>query len=58
MHTKSDTDANRSPEPPLTHPAATPDAEYEKQLPLLEPPYRPYANLPPPGPPYEPYKGI
>ena len=66
--------ANRSLEPPLPYPGATPDADrakkpalpeppyepYVKKAPLPgEPPYEPYAKRPPlPGPPYEPYKGM
>jgi hypothetical protein len=58
MDTHSDTNPTRSPEPPLTAPGATTDAERAEAPPLLEAPYKPYANLPPPGPPYEPYKNI
>jgi hypothetical protein len=58
MNTHSDTNPTKSPEPPLTAPGATTDAERAEPPPLLEAPYKPYANLPPPGPPYEPYKNI
>jgi hypothetical protein len=52
-------DANKSAEPPLTHPGAPPDSERAQQPPLLEPPYRPYAENPAlQEPPYEPYKGM
>jgi hypothetical protein len=67
------TDTNKTPEPPLPHPEATPDAERAQKPPLPAPPYRPYAKTPaapeppykpyakksePPEPPYEPYKGM
>ena len=73
MFKQSVTNGNKSPEPPLMHPAGLPDSESAKQSPLPEPPYRPYAEKPalsePPykpyaektavhEPPYEPYKGI
>jgi hypothetical protein len=52
-------DANKSPQPPLTHPGATPDAERAQKPPLPEPPYKPYAKKSGlPEPPYEPYKGM
>ena len=49
--------ANKSLEPPVPYPGATPDAERAQKPRLPEPPYKPYANEPPvPGePPYEPY---
>jgi len=51
--------ANKSPDPPLIHPDAPTEPERAKQPPLLEPPYRPYAENPAlQEPPYEPYKGM
>ena len=51
------TNANKSLEPPLSYPGATPDAERAHKPPLPEPPYKPYDKQPaPPEPPYEPYK--
>lgn len=64
--------ANKSPEPPLTHPGTPPDSECAKQRQMPETPYQPYSEKPelpePPykpyteksetEPPYEPYKGI
>jgi hypothetical protein len=59
MFNRSTADANKSIEPPLSYPGATPDAERAKKPPLPEPPYKPYAKKPLlPGPPYEPYKDI
>jgi hypothetical protein len=59
MFNRSTADANKSIEPPLSYPGATPDAERAKKPPLPEPAYKPYAKKPPlPGPPYEPYKDI
>ena len=73
MFKQSVTNGNKSPEPPLMHPGGLADSERAKQLPLPEPPYRPYAEKPalsePPykpyaektavhQPPYQPYKGI
>jgi len=56
LFNQSATKANKSLEPPLPYPGATPDSERAKQPPLPEPPYKPYAEKPPlPGPPYEPY---
>jgi len=56
MFNHSATDANKSLEPPLPYPGATPDAERAKKPPLPEPLYEPYAKKPPlPGPPYAPY---
>ena len=56
MFNHSATDANKSLEPPLPYPGATPGAERAKKPPLPEPPYEPYAKKPPlPRPPYEPY---
>ncbi|MGA2857434.1 MAG: hypothetical protein ABSE40_11220 [Candidatus Sulfotelmatobacter sp.] len=68
------TNANKSPEPPRTHPGAPLESERAKQPPLLpelpyEPyaekpampnlPYKPYAEKPAlPESPYEPYKGM
>jgi hypothetical protein len=73
MINRSAANANKSLEPPLPYPGATPDAE-RAQMPALpeppyrpysdkpavpEPPYKPYANKPAlPEPPYEPYKGM
>ena len=68
----SSINANKSPEPPLSYPGATPDAEraqkptlpeppyepYAKKPALPEPPYEPYAKKPVPEPLYEPYKGM
>jgi len=48
--------ANKSLEPPLSYPGATPDAERAQKPALPDPPYKPYAEKPaPPGPPYRPY---
>jgi len=73
MWNHSATKANKSFEPPVPYPEATPDAERAQKPPLPEspykpyakkpaqpePPYRPYAKKPaPPDPPYEPYKGM
>jgi len=56
MFNQSAANANKSPEPPLTHPGAPPDSDRAKQPPLPEPPYKPYAKKPgPPEPPYKPY---
>jgi len=69
MFNHSATHANKSLEPPLPYPGATPDAEraqkpalpeppyeYAKKPALPEPPYKPYAKKPsPPELPYEPY---
>lgn len=66
------TNANKSPESPLTLPGAPPDSERAKQPPLPgipykpysekpalpEPPYKPYVEKPAHEPLYEPYKGI
>jgi hypothetical protein len=50
---------NKSLEPPLPYPGATPDAECAQKPALPEPPYKPYAKKPALAePPYEPYKGI
>jgi hypothetical protein len=55
MFNHSATNANKSLEPPLSYPGATPDAERAQKPPLPEPPYKPYAQkLPLPGPPYKP----
>jgi hypothetical protein len=52
----SATGANKSLEPSLPYPGATPVAERAKKPPLLGPPYEPYAKKPPlPEPPYKPY---
>jgi hypothetical protein len=73
MLNHSATKANKSLEPLVPYPGATPDAERAQKPPLPEPPYEPYAKkrVPgeppyqpytkkpaPPGPPYEPYKDI
>ena len=73
MFKRSATNANKSLEPPLPYPGATPDAERAKKPALPEPPYKPYAKKPGlpeppykpyakksalPEPPYEPYKGM
>jgi len=67
------TNANKSPEPPRTHPGAPLESERAKQPRLPEPPYKPYAEDPAmpkvpykpyakkpdlSEPPYEPYKGM
>lgn len=58
MFSQSAKDANKFPEPPLTHSEAPTD-ERAKQRPAVEPPYRPYAENPAlKEPPYEPYKGM
>ena len=49
--------ATKSPEPPLSYPGPTPDADTQKPA-LPEPPYEPYAKPAVPEPLYEPYKGI
>ena len=55
----SATKQNKSLEPPLSYPGATPDAERAQKPPLPEPPYEPYAKKPMlPEPLYEPYKGM
>jgi hypothetical protein len=54
MFNHSATNANKSLEPPLPYPGATPDAERAKKPPLPEPPYKPYAKKPAlPEPPYK-----
>ncbi len=73
MFNHAATNANKSIEPPLPYPGATPDAEraqkpalpgppykpYAQKPALPELPYEPYAKKPPlPGPAYEPYKGM
>jgi len=59
MFKHSATNANKSPEPPLTHPGAPPDSERAKQPPLPEPPYWPYIKKPAePEHPSAPYKGL
>jgi len=58
MINHSATDANKSLEPPLPYPGATPDAERAQKPALPEPPYKPYAETALPEPPYEPYKGM
>jgi hypothetical protein len=56
MFNHSATNANKSLEPPLLYPGATPDAERAQKPPLPEPPYKPYAKKPAlPEPPYKPY---
>jgi hypothetical protein len=52
--------ANKTPEPPLSHPGAPTDAERAKQPPLVEqPPHESYPKKPQgPMPLYEPYKGM
>jgi hypothetical protein len=50
--------ANKSLEPPLSYPGATPDAERAKKPALPEPRYKPYSEINLPKPPYEPYKGM
>jgi len=50
------TNANKSPEPPRTHPGAPLESERAKQPPLPDPPYKPYAEKPAqPERPYKPY---
>jgi hypothetical protein len=71
MFNRTASTANKSLEPPLPYPGATPDAEraqkpalpeppyqpYPEKPALNEPPYEPYAKKPPhTEPPYEPYK--
>ena len=59
MFNHAATNANKSIEPPLPYPGATPDAERAQKPALPELPYEPYAKKPPlPGPAYEPYKGM
>jgi hypothetical protein len=58
MINHSATNANKSLEPPLPYPGATPDAERAQKPALPEPPYKPYAETVLPEPPYEPYKGM
>jgi hypothetical protein len=74
MVNRSATNANKSLEPPLPYPGATPDADRAQKPPLPEIPYKPYTQDPPllcdrsykpytkkselPEPVYEPYKGI
>ena len=49
---------NKSLEPPLPYPGATPDAERAKKPALPEPPYEPYVGKRARSePPYEPYNG-
>src|SRR2546430_9379002 len=56
MFNHAATNANKSIEPPLPYPGATPDAERAEKQPLPEPPYEPYAKKPAlPGLPYKPY---
>lgn len=56
---KHSANANKSLEPPLPYPGATPDAERAQKPPLPEAPYKPYAKKPAlPEPPYKPYKGM
>jgi hypothetical protein len=56
MFSHSATDSNKSLEPPLAYPGATPDAERAQKPPLPEPPYEPYSRKPSlPEPPYKPY---
>jgi hypothetical protein len=73
MANRSATNANKSLEPPVPYPGATPDAEraqkpplpeipykpYTQDLPLSDPSYKPYAKESElPEPEYEPYKGM
>ena len=46
MVNHSATNANKSLEPPLPYPGATPDAERAQKPPLPEPPYKPYGKKP------------
>jgi hypothetical protein len=56
MINHSATNANKSLEPPLPYPGATPDAERAQKPLLPEPPYKPYSKKPAPSePPYKPY---
>ena len=65
MINQSTTNDNKSPEPPLAHPRATPDGEraperpykpYAEKPALTEAPYKPYAEKPAlTEPPYKPY---
>jgi hypothetical protein len=55
MISHSATNTNKSLEPPLPYPGATPDAERAQKPLLPEPPYEPYAKKPAlSGPPYKP----
>jgi hypothetical protein len=58
MTNHSTTKANKSLEPPLPYPGATPDTERAKKPALPEPPYKPYSEINLPKAPYEPYKGM
>jgi hypothetical protein len=58
MINHSDSNANKSLEPPLPYPGTTLDAERAQKPALPEPPYKPYAETALPEPPYEPYKGM
>jgi hypothetical protein len=53
MINHSATNANKSLEPPLPYPGATPDAERAQKPALPEPPSKPYAETVLPEPPYE-----
>jgi len=59
MFNHSATNANKSLEPPLPYPGATPDGERAQKSALPEPPYKtykPYAKKPALSePPYKPY---
>jgi hypothetical protein len=57
MSNNSTSKRNKSLEPPLPYPGATPDAERAQKPALPEPPYKPYAKDPAvlPEPPYKPY---
>jgi hypothetical protein len=59
MFNHSAAKTNKSLEPPLPYPGATPDAERAQKPPLPEALYKPYAKKPAlPEPPYKPYKGM
>ncbi len=59
MLSLSSVKANKSLDPPLPYPGATPDADRAKKPPLPDLPYAPYEEKPDQvEPPYEPYKHI
>lgn len=56
MANRSATNANKSLEPPMPYPGATPDADRAQKPPLPEIPYKPYTqDLPLSDPSYKPY---
>ena len=58
MTNHSTTKTNKSLDPPLPYPGATPDAERAQKPALPEPPYKPYSETTLPKPPYKPYSEI